>query len=73
MIKDFDEVNKISIVPRGASGGVTIFTPDEEVLQTSMYTKQYLLDKICVSMGGRIAEELVNGKQKVTTGASNDF
>ena len=38
-----------------------------------MYSKQYLLNRICVAMGGRIAEEIVNGKNKVTTGASNDF
>ena len=38
-----------------------------------MYSKSYLLNRICVAMGGRIAEEIINGKNKVTTGASNDF
>lgn len=38
-----------------------------------MYSKSYLLNRICVGMGGRIAEEIINGKNKVTTGASNDF
>ena len=38
-----------------------------------MYPKDYLENRICVGMGGRIAEELINGRNKVTTGASNDF
>lgn len=38
-----------------------------------MYPKDYLENRICVAMGGRIAEELINGKSKVTTGAQNDF
>lgn len=72
-MKEYDIVNKVSIVPRGASGGVTIFTPDEEAMASGMYSKEYLENRICVGLGGRIAEELVNGKDNVTTGASNDF
>ena len=64
---------QISIVPRGSTGGVTIFTPNEEAMESGMYTKEYLENRICVALGGRIAEEIVNGKDKVTTGASNDF
>ena len=55
-MKEYDLVNKISIIPRGASGGVTIFTPNEEVMESGMYSKDYLLNRICVGMGGRIAE-----------------
>lgn len=73
MMDDYDLVNKVSIVPRGSAGGVTIFTPEEEALNSGMYTKEYLLNMICVTLGGRIAEEIVNGKDNVTTGASNDF
>ena len=73
LMEEYDLVNKISIVPRGGAGGVTIFTPEEEAMESGMYSKQYLLNRICVAMGGRIAEEIVNGKNKVTTGASNDF
>lgn len=73
LMDQFDTVSKISIQPRGDSGGVTIFMPNEEAMNSGMYTKQYLLDKICVGMGGRIAEELVNGKSKITTGAQNDL
>ena len=36
-------------------------------------SKEYLENRICVGMGGRIAEELLNGKNRVTTGAQNDF
>jgi cell division protease FtsH len=60
-------------VPRGQSGGVTIFTPNEEAMNSGMYSKEYLENRICVGMGGRIAEEIINGKNKVTTGASNDL
>ena len=42
-------------------------------MESGMYTKEYLEKKICVAMGGRIAEELVLGSGKVTSGASNDF
>lgn len=73
LMKDYDLVNKISIVPRGGAGGVTIFTPNEEAMESGMYSKEYLENRICVAMGGRIAEEIINGKDKVTTGASNDF
>ena len=73
LMKEYDLVNKISIVPRGSAGGVTIFTPNEEAMESGMYSKEYLENRICVALGGRIAEEIINGKDKVTTGASNDF
>ena len=73
LMSDYDIVNKITIVPRGGAGGVTIFTPNEEAMESGMYSKEYLENRICVAMGGRIAEEIINGKNKVTTGASNDF
>ena len=73
LMENDDIVNKISIVPRGSAGGVTIFTPEEEALNSGMYSKEYLLNMICVTLGGRVAEEIVNGVDNVTTGASNDF
>lgn len=72
-MEEYDLVNKISIVPRGGTGGVTIFTPEEEAMESGMYSKEYLENRICVALGGRIAEEIINGKDQVTTGASNDF
>ena len=52
---------------------MTIFSPEEEAMESGMYTKEYLENRICVAMGGRIAEEIVLGQDKITTGASNDF
>lgn len=52
---------------------MTIFVPEEEAMNSGMYTKDYLENRICVALGGRIAEEIINGKEMVTTGAQNDF
>merc|ERR1719476_23160 len=73
LMNDFDIVAKISIVPRGPAGGVTIFMPSEERLNTGLYSKEFLENRMCVALGGRLAEEIINGKDNVTTGASNDF
>ena len=73
LMNDFDTVAKISIVPRGPAGGVTIFMPSEERLNTGLYSKEFLQNRMCVALGGRIAEEIINGVANVTTGASNDF
>lgn len=73
LVKDYDLVAKISIVPRGPAGGVTIFAPTEERLNSGLYTKEFLENRMCVALGGRLAEELINGIDNVTTGASNDF
>lgn len=73
LMNDFDVVSKISIVPRGPAGGVTIFMPSEERLNSGLYSKEFLENRMCVALGGRLAEEIINGKDNVTTGASNDF
>eukprot|EP00913_Durusdinium_trenchii_P003936 g3645.t1 len=73
LVNDYDAVAKISIVPRGPAGGVTIFMPSEERLNSGLYSKEFLENRMCVSLGGRLAEEIINGKDNVTTGASNDF
>jgi cell division protease FtsH len=67
LMEEYDLVNKISIVPRGGVGGVTIFTPNEEAMESGMYSKEYLENRICVAMGVRIAEEIINGKDKVSS------
>merc|ERR1712157_561114 len=64
---------KISIVPRGAAGGLTFFAPSEERLESGLYSKSYLKNQMAVALGGRIAEELIFGEDMVTTGASGDF
>ncbi|OLP73483.1 ATP-dependent zinc metalloprotease FtsH 3, partial [Symbiodinium microadriaticum] len=73
LMNDYDIVAKISIVPRGPAGGVTIFMPSEDRLNSGLYSKEFLENRMCVALGGRLAEEIINGKDNVTTGASNDF
>jgi len=71
---NYDQVLKISIVPRGAAGGLTFFSPiDESRIESGLYSRQYLESQLAVGLGGRIAEEIVFGEDQVTTGAANDF
>ena len=65
-----DPVYKVTIIPRGRALGVTMFLPEEDRLS---FSKKYLESQLCSLFGGRIAEELVFGKESVTTGASNDI
>jgi cell division protease FtsH len=65
-----DPVYKVSIIPRGRALGVTMFLPEQDRYS---YSKEHLEGQICSLFGGRIAEELVFGADKVTTGASNDI
>ena len=71
LMQEYDEVRKVSILPRGDTGGVTYFQPATDDI--GMYTKDYLLSQIKVALGGHAAEEIVYGREHVTTGASNDF
>ena len=68
----FDVVRKISIVPRGETGGVTLFEPFGEEA-SGLYTQEYLENQLIVTLGGRVAEELVFGRMKTTTGAYGDL
>jgi len=73
LMPDYDPVQKISIIPRGAAGGLTWFTPSEERLDSGLYSRSYLQNQMAVALGGRIAEEIIFGDDEVTTGASNDL
>mmetsp|Transcript_39104 Transcript_39104/g.57090 ORF Transcript_39104/g.57090 Transcript_39104/m.57090 type:complete len:689 (+) Transcript_39104:240-2306(+) len=74
LIPDYDQVQKISIVPRSnGAGGLTFFAPQESRLESGLYSKQYLESQLAVALGGRLAEELIFGEDYVTTGASNDI
>ena len=73
LVPDYDTVRKVSIMPRGAAGGVTFFQPSEDNADSPFYTKEYLLAQILVALGGRAAEEVIYGANRVTTGASSDF
>ncbi|MEM9136726.1 MAG: ATP-dependent zinc metalloprotease FtsH, partial [Cyanobacteria bacterium P01_F01_bin.42] len=73
LMPDYDPVQKISIIPRGQAGGLTWFTPNEEQMDTGLYSRAYLQNRMAVALGGRIAEEIMFGEEEVTTGASNDL
>lgn len=73
LVSDYDNFRKVSIVSRGSAGGITFFEPKEERVDMGLYTKEYLRNQLIVMMGGRVAEELIFGKDKITTGASNDI
>ena len=63
-----DPVHKVTIIPRGQALGVTSFIPTEDKLS---YYKKKLMDVLCMSLGGRIAEELVFGE--ISSGAASDI
>lgn len=69
-VPDHDPVYKVSIIPRGRALGVTMFLPEEDRYS---HSKKHLESQISSLFGGRIAEELIYGKDSVTTGASNDI
>lgn len=70
VLPDSDPVHKVTIIPRGRTGGVTWFLPPEDRNYKSIYE---LKDILARAMGGRIAEKLVFGPEAVTTGASSDL
>lgn len=70
LVPSHDPVYKVTIIPRGRALGVTMFLPEEDRLS---YSKELLESQLSSLFGGRIAEEMVFGKDKVTTGASNDI
>ena len=74
LIPDYDQVQKISIIPRSnGAGGLTFFAPQESRLEAGLYSRQYLESQLAVALGGRLAEEIIFGEDLTTTGASNDF
>jgi len=70
LMPEHDPVYKVTIIPRGRALGVTMFLPEEDKY---MQSKQYLYSRIAALFGGRLAEEIINGKDGITTGASNDI
>jgi len=69
-VPEHDPVYKVSIIPRGRALGITMFLPEEDKYSLN---KTQLESQLASLFGGRVAEELVYGKDKVTTGASNDI
>ena len=70
VLPDSDPVHKVTIIPRGHTGGVTWFLPPEDRSYKNIYE---LKDVLARAMGGRIAEKIIFGKDDVTTGASSDL
>ena len=70
VLPDSDPVHKVTIIPRGSTGGVTWFLPPEDRSYKSIYE---LKDILARAMGGRVAEKLIFGVDAVTTGASSDL
>lgn len=70
LLKNCDPLHKVSIIPRGMALGLTMVLPEKDHLTLK---KVQLLDKIAMTLGGRVAEEIIYGKEFITTGASNDL
>ena len=70
VLPDSDVVHKVTIIPRGGTGGVTWFIPPEDKSYHSILEYKDILARM---LGGRIAEEVIYGKDRVTTGAGNDL
>ncbi len=70
VLPDSDPVHKVTIIPRGSTGGVTWFIPPEDRVFVSLIQFK---DMLARGLGGRIAEEVVLGHDRITTGAGNDL
>ncbi len=70
LVPDHDPVYKVSIIPRGRALGVTMYLPEQDRFS---HSKEHLESRISSLYGGRIAEEVIYGANKVSTGASNDI
>ena len=70
VLKSHDEVEKITLTPRGGAKGLTWFTPEED---QSLLSRSALLARIITALAGRAAEQVVFGDAEITTGASNDL
>jgi cell division protease FtsH len=69
-LPEADTVNRVTILPRGQSLGVTQFTAEEDRYN---YSREMLMARIAVGLGGRVAEEITFGSDRITTGAENDL
>ena len=70
VLPDSDPVHKVTIIPRGGTGGVTWFLPPEDTAYTSVYEFKDILAR---ALGGRVAEKIINGSDGITTGAGSDL
>ena len=70
ILENHDEVEKITLIPRGGAKGLTWFIPEED---QTLVSRSQLLARIMTTLGGRVTEQVVFGAPEVTTGASNDL
>ena len=70
VLENHDEVEKITLIPRGGAKGLTWFMPEED---QTLVSRSQLLARIMTILGGRVTEQVVFGSPEVTTGASNDL
>lgn len=74
LLKHADLLDKVTIIPRsGGVGGFAKPVPNEDVIDSGLYTRAWFRDRLIVTMGGRAAEELIFGDDEVTAGASGDI
>ena len=70
VLENHDEVEKITLIPRGGAKGLTWFTPEEDQM---LLSRSQLLARIITTLAGRVTEEIIFGAPEITTGASNDL
>ena len=70
LLKDCDELHKVTIIPRGYALGITWTKPEDNKVHVN---KAKLLDQIKMTLGGRVAEEIIYGADRISTGASSDL
>ncbi len=70
LVKDHDPVQKVTVIPRGQAKGLTWFSPDDDQMLVS---RAQLKARIMGALGGRAAEDIVFGREEVTTGAGGDI
>ena len=70
VLENHDDVEKVTLIPRGGAKGLTWFAPEED---QTLVSRSQLLARIITTLGGRVAEKVVFGDPEITTGASNDL
>jgi cell division protease FtsH len=74
LLKNSDPLNKVTIIPRsGGVGGFAQQSFNEEMIDSGLYTRSWMIDRITIALGGRASEEEVFGSAEVTAGASGDI
>ena len=70
VLENHDDVEKVTLIPRGGAKGLTWFAPEED---QTLVSRSELLARIITTLGGRVTEKIVFGDPEITTGASNDL